>query len=166
RLEGGTHFIDAGGQTVETIRIIGFARIIRIEIRFGDHCNDLTGIDVGDHTGRSLGFILFTRSDELVPQRILYAQVDCKFDRPLQLIGGEARHMQRSETLSIKPFFNSGDPLVVDVHMANLVRDDRPAWIDTFVLRKQADAGNAEAMNFRLLAWRDLALEPDETTLG
>src|SRR5262249_33622363 len=158
--EGRTHFINASGQTVKMVWVIGFAWVVWIKVRHGHDRNDLAGVDVGNQASGGLGLVLFARINELVTQRILYAQVDCKFDRPLQWVGRETCHMQCGETLSIQPLFNSGDTLVVDIHMANLMRDHRSIGIDALVLRKEADAWYPESVNFQLLAWRNLALEP------
>ncbi len=113
----------------------------------------------------ALALIFFARGDELVAQRELHAQIEREIDRPLQLVGGKPRHVQRGEPLPIEPLLDAGDALVVDVHVADLVRDHRPVGIDALVLGQEADAGNAEPMDLLLLARRDLALEPDEAPL-
>jgi hypothetical protein len=70
---------------------------------------------------------------------------------------------ESSETIVIEPFFDAGDTLVIDVDEADQVRDLVAGGIDALVLAQEADAGNAEAVNFLLLLRRDLALEPDES---
>src|SRR5215510_5984344 len=127
--------------------VIGFAWVVWIKVRHGYDRNDLARVDVGNQASGGLGLVLFARINELVTQRILYAQVDCKFDRPLQWVGRETCHM------------HSGETLVVDIHMANLMGDHRSIGIDALVLRKEADAWYPESVNFQLLAWRNLALE-------
>ena len=73
--------------------------------------------------------------------------------------------MQRGEPLPVQPFLDAGDALVVDIHVADLVRDHRPVGIDALVLGEEADAGNAEPVDLLLLLGADLALEPDEAAL-
>ncbi len=102
---------------------------------------------------------------QLLAQRVLHAQIDGQIDRTLQLVGCKPRHVQRGEPLPIEPLLDAGDALVVDVHVADLVRHDRPVWIDALVLGQEADTRDPEPVNFALLAGRDLALEPDETAL-
>src|SRR5262249_23940077 len=97
-------------------------------------------------------------------QRVLYAKIDRKIDWPLQLIGGKTCHVQSGEALPIQPFFNAGDALVVDVHMADFMCDHRPVGIDTLVLGQEAKAGNTETMDLLQLAGCNFALEPDKAT--
>src|SRR5262249_36238895 len=103
--------------------------------------------------------------DQLLAQRVLRAQINRQIDRTLQLIGCEPRHVKRGEPLPVEPLLDTGDALVVDVHVADLVRNDRPVWIDAFVLGQETDTRNSEPMNISLLAGSDFALEPDETAL-
>ena len=165
RLEGRTHFIDAGGQPVDARRIVGFLRIVRIVIGFRRHGDDLAGVDVEDQAGRGLGAEFLARLGQFVAQRELHAQIERQIDRPLQAVGGKPRHVQRGEALPVQPFLDAGDALVVDIHMADLMRDRRPVRIDALVLGEEADAGETEAVNFLLLLGGDFALEPDEAAL-
>ena len=164
-LEGRAHLVDAGGQPVDARRIVGFLRIVRIEVRLRHHRDDLAGVDVEDQAGRRLGLELLARLDELVAHRELHAQIEGEIDRALQAVAGEPGHVQRGEPLPVEPLLHAGDALVVDVHQADLVRDDRAVRIDALVLGQEADAGNAEPVHFALLLRRDLALEPDEAAL-
>ena len=52
--------------------------------------------------------------------------------------------------------------MVVDVDQTDQMRDFVAGGINALVLSQEADAGNAEAMNFLLLLGRDFALQPDE----
>ena len=54
---------------------------------------------------------------------MLHAQIDRKLDRLLQAVGGEARHVQRLQAVAVEPFLDAGDALVVDVDVADQVRD-------------------------------------------
>ncbi len=103
---------------------------------------------------------------EFVAQRVLHAQIERELHRPLQPVGGEPGHVQRGEPLPVQPLLDAGDALVVDIDEADVVRHDRAVGIDTLVLGEEADAGNAEPVNFLLLLRRDLALEPDEAAFG
>ena len=141
------------------------ARIVRVEVRLRHHRDDLAGVHVGDDTGCGLRLEFIARRDQLLAQRVLRAQIDGQIDRTLQLVGCKPRHVQRGEPLPVEPLLDAGDALVVDVHVADLVRNDRPVWIDALVLGQEADARDPEPMNLALLAGRDLALEPDETAL-
>ncbi len=104
----------------------------------------------------------FLGLEQFVAQRVFDAQVDRQFHRPLQPIGGEARAMQIGKAVGVEPFLHPGDALVVDVDEADQVRDFVAGGIDALVLAQEADAGNAEAVNFLLLQRRDFTLEPDE----
>ena len=72
-------------------------------------------------------------------------------DRLLQPVGGKPRHVQRGEPLPVEPFLDAGDALVVDVDVADHVRDRRAVRIDALVLGQEADAGNAEPVDLLLL---------------
>ena len=74
--------------------------------------------------------------------------------------------MQVGEAAPVEPFLDAGDALVVDIDVADEVGDLGAVRIDALVLRQEADAGLAEAMNLLALLGRDLALEPDEAALG
>src|SRR3974390_1275638 len=73
--------------------------------------------------------------------------------------------MQRGEPLPVEPLLDARNTLVVDVDEADLVRRNGAVRVDALVFGEEADAGNAEPVHFLLLLGRDLALEPDETTL-
>ena len=91
----------------------------------------------------------FSRAfDQFVAQRELHAQIERKIDRPLQPIGRQPRHMQGGKPLAVEPLLDAGDALVVDVDVADHVRDLRPVGIDALVLLEEADARNPEAMHF------------------
>ena len=100
--------------------------------------------------------------DQLVAHRVLHAQIDRELDRLLQPVGGEARHVQRRKAAAVEPFLDAGDALVVDVDVADQVRDLGAVRIDALVLGEEADARQAEPVDFLPLLRRDLALEPDE----
>ena len=165
RLEGRAHFIDAGGQAIDAIRIVGLFGIVRIEIRQRHHGDDLAGPDVGDETRCGFRLVVLLGFHQLVAQRMLDAQIDRELDRPLQPIGGEARAMQVGEAVGIEPLLDTGDALVVDVHEADQMRNIDAVGIDPLVLAQEADAGNAETMDVLLLFRRDFALQPDEALL-
>ena len=149
------------------MRVGSFASrgLFGIEVRLRHHRDDLAGVDVGDDAGGGLRLEFLARRDELVAQRVLHAQIERELDRLLQPVGGEPRHVQRGEPLPVEPLLDAGDALVVDIHVADLVRDHRPVRIDALVLGEEADAGNAEPVDFLLLLRRDFALEPDEAAL-
>ena len=165
RLEGRTHLVDAGGQAVDAVGIVRLLRIVRIEIRQRHHRDDLAGLDVGDEAGGRLGLVLFLGLEQFVAQRVLDAQIDRQFDRPLQPVGGKAGAMQIGQTVVVEPFLHPGDALVVDIDQADQMRDFGAGRIDPLVLAQEADAGNAEAVNVLLLLRRDFALQPDEALL-
>ena len=162
RLEGRSHFVDAGGQAVDTIGVVRFLRIVRIEIRHRHHRHDLAGPDVGDEAGGGLGLELLLGLQQFVAQRVLDAQVDRQLHRLLQPVGGEAGAMQIGQTVAVQPLLHAGDALVVDVDQADQMRDFGAGRIDALVLAQEADAGNAETVNVLLLLRRDFALQPDE----
>src|SRR5437764_1285959 len=82
--------------------------------------------------------------------------------RPLLAVGREAGAMQVGEAAAVEPFLDAGDALVVDVDVADEVRDLGAVGIDPLVLGEEADARDAQSVNLVLLLRRDLALEPDE----
>ena len=154
RLEGRAHLEHAGGQAVDAGRIVRLLRIVRIVVRHRDHRDDLAGPHVGDETGRGLGLVLVLRLQQFVAQRVLDAQVDRELHRLLLPVVGEARHVQVGKAVAVEPFLDAGDTLVVDVHMADQVRDHRTGRIDALVLAQEADARNAEPMDLPLLLRR------------
>ena len=162
RLEGRSHFIDAGGQTVDAGRIVGFARIVGIVIRHGHHGDDLAGLHIGNETCRSFRLVFVFRLEQFIAQRVFDAKIDCKLDRFLQPISRKTRTMQIGKARTIEPFFHTRDALIVDVHMSDQVRRQRSARIDTLVLAQKPDAGNSEAVDFLLLYRRDFTLQPHE----
>ena len=74
--------------------------------------------------------------------------------------------MQRLQAAAVEPLLDAGDALVVDVDVADQVRDFGAVRIDALVLGQEADAGQAELVDLALLLRRDLALEPDEALFG
>ena len=96
---------------------------------------------------------------------MLDAQIDGELDRLLQAVGGEAGEMQIGEPARVEPFLDTGDALIVDIDVADDVRDLGAVGVDPLVLG-QAEAGDAEAMDLLALLGRDLALEPYEAALG
>ena len=97
---------------------------------------------------------------------MLHAQVNREPDRLLQAIGGEPGEMQIGEPVAVEPFLDAGNTLIVDVDVADEVGDLGTIRIDALVLREEADAGQAEAIDLRALLGRDIALEPHEAALG
>ena len=57
---------------------------------------------------------------------MLHAYVDGKLHRLLMAVARETREMQVGEPAAVEPFLDSGDALVVDVDVAEQVRDQRP----------------------------------------
>ena len=165
RLEGRSHFVDAGGQAVDAIGVVRFLRVVGIEIRHRNHRDDFAGPDIGDEAGRRLGLELLLGLEQFVAQRVLDAQIDRQFHRLLQAVGGKARAVQIGQTIAVEPFLHSGDALVVDIDETNQVRDFGAGRIDPLVLAQEADAGNAEAMDVLLLMRRDFAFQPDKALL-
>ena len=96
---------------------------------------------VDDEAGRGLGLELLGADDQLVAQRMLHAQVDRKLDRLLQPVGGEAREVQRRKAVAVEPFLDAGDALVVDVDVADQVRDLGAVRIDALVLGRKPMPG-------------------------
>ena len=86
-------------------------------------------------------------------------------DRRLLSIDGEAGAMQVRQAAPVEPFLDAGDALVVDVDVADQMRDLGRVRIDPLVLGQETDTGNAEPMNFDLLLGRDFATKPDEPAL-
>ena len=97
---------------------------------------------------------------------MLHAQVDRKLYRLLQPVGGKTGQVQIGKPVAVEPFLDAGDALVVDVDVADQVRDFGAVRIDALVLGEEAHARQAELVDFLLLLGRDLALEPDEAALG
>ena len=89
--------------------------------------------------------------DQLVAHRMLHAQIDRELDRLLQPVGRKARHVQVGKPAAVEPFLDAGDALVVDVDVADQMRDLGAVRIDALVLGEKADAGKAEPVDFLLL---------------
>ena len=108
---------------------------------------------------------LVAGGEKLVAQRVLHAQIDRKLDRILQAVGGEPRHVQSRKPVAVEPLLHAGDALVVDIDMTQDVRSFIAARIVALVLRQEADARQALAIDRALLLRRDVALEPDKAAL-
>ena len=66
---------------------------------------------------------LVVRGDQLVAQRVLHAQIDRELHRLLQPVGGEPRHVQSRKAAAVEPFLDPGDALIVDIDVAEHMRD-------------------------------------------
>ena len=86
-----------------------------------------------------------------------------QLDRLLQAVGGKACTMEIGEPLIVEPLLHAGDALVVDIDETDQMRDFGAGGIDALVLAQEADAGNAEAVDFLLLLRRDFTLQPHKT---
>src|SRR5215213_6764992 len=93
---------------------------------------------------------------------MLHAEIDGEFDRLLQPVGGKPGEMQRLQAMSIEPFLDAGDALVVDIDVTDEVGDFGAVGIDALVLGEEAHARQAKLVDFLTLLRRDLAPEPDE----
>ena len=98
-------------------------------------------LHVDDEAGGGLGLELFRGGDQFVAQRVLDAQIDREFDRLLQPVGGEARQVQRRKPAAVEPLLDPGDALVVDVDVADQVRDLGAVGIDALVLARKPMPG-------------------------
>ncbi len=67
---------------------------------------------------------LIARLHQFVAQRVLHAQIDRELDRLLQAVGGEPGQVQVGKPAAVEPFLHAGDALVVDVDVADQMRDD------------------------------------------
>ncbi len=74
--------------------------------------------------------------------------------------------MKRRKAVAVEPLLDAGDALIVHVHEADQVRDLRAVRIGALVLVQEADARQAEPVDFLLLLGGDLALEPREAALA
>ena len=101
--------------------------------------------------------------DQFVAQRMRGLEIERQADR-LQAVGidREARDMRIGQALLVEIFLHAGDADVVLVDKPDHVGADRAVGIDALVLGQEADAGQAEVKDFRLLLRRDLPLDPDE----
>ncbi len=97
---------------------------------------------------------------------MLHAEVDGKLHRILQPVGGQARHMQSGEPVAVEPLLHTGDTLIVDIDVADQVRNFGAIGIIALVLGQEADARKPLTINFPLLLGDDVALEPDKAALG
>ena len=85
---------------------------------------------------------------------MLHAQIDRELHRLLQPVGREPCGMQRRQPIAVEPLLDAGDALVVDIDEADQVRDLGAVRIDALVLVEEADARNAEPVDFLLLLRR------------
>ncbi len=63
--------------------------------------------------------------------------------------------MQRGEPLAVEPFLDAGNALVVDIDVTDFVADHRAVWVDALIFGQEADAGNAEPVDFLPLLGAD-----------
>ena len=164
RLEGRAHFIGADVDAVDLVGIERIGRIVGIEIGQRDQRDHLAGVDVHDGARRGLGPEMGHAIDEFVAHDGLGAQVDRELHRlHVGRTGRIAKLLQVTHaTLAVQIFFNAGNALVVDVHATHDMAQRRAIRINALVLHDEADAGQAELVDRRLLLGRDLALEPEE----
>ena len=78
---------------------------------------------------------------QFIAQRVLHAQIDGKLHRVLQAVGGEAGQVQRGEAMPVEPLLHAGNALIVDIDVADHMRDFGTARIIALVLVEKADAG-------------------------
>ena len=161
-----SHLVDAGGQPVDPRRIERFARVVRIVVGLRNQRDHLAGAHIEDKAGGRERVEFRARGDEFVTQRVLDAQIDRELHRGLQAVGGEARHVQSRKPLAVEPLLDPGNALIVDIDVADEMRDLVAVRIVALVLVEEADAGQSLTVNFALLLRRDVALEPDEAALG
>src|SRR6266545_2902027 len=166
RLEGRAHLEHTGGEAVDASRIEGLAWIVGVVVRHRHQRDDLTGAHISQEARSRYGLELGAGGDQLVAQRVLHPQVDGKLDWLLQAVGGESREMQIGKPARVEPFLDAGGALIVDVDVADEMRDLGSVRIDALVLGQEADPGNTKPVNLLALLRRDLALEPDEAALG
>ena len=140
-------------------------RIVGVVIRHRDHRDNFAGANVEDDAGGGDRAEFGAGGEQFIAQRVLHAQIDGEIDRILQAVGGEAGHMQRGETVPVEPLFHAGDALVVDIDVADHMRDFGTVRIIALVLVEKADAGQALLVDRALLFRRDVALEPDKAAL-
>jgi hypothetical protein len=76
RLEGRSHFVDAGGQPIDARRIERLTRIVGVVIRLRHHGDDLAGAHVEDDASSGQRLEFSARGDQFVAQRMLHAQID------------------------------------------------------------------------------------------
>ncbi len=138
-------------------------RLVGVVVRLRHHGDDLAGADVENEAGGGERMEFGARRDELVAQRVLHAQIERERDRRLQPVGGEPRQMQRGQALIVEPLLDAGGALVVDIDVADEMRDLGAVRIVALVFVEEADAGQTLVVDFVLLLRRDVALEPDET---
>ena len=68
--------------------------------------------------------------------------------------------------MPVEPLLHAGNALIVDVDVADHMRDFGTARIIALVLVQKADAGQTLFVDRALLLSRDVALEPNEAALG
>ena len=134
RLEGRSHLEHAGGEPIDARRIERLVRIVGVVVGLRNHGDDLAAAHIEDDAGGGNRLELGARGDELVAQRMLHAQIDRELDRVLQPVGGEPRHVQRGEPVPVEPLLHAGDALIVDVDVADDVRDLGAVRIGALVL--------------------------------
>src|SRR5262249_61033303 len=98
-------------------------------------------------------------------QNVLNAQVDGKLNRALQAIGRKTGHVQGRQSLAVEPFLDPGDALIVDIDVADQVRNLGAVRIIALVLIEKTDPRQALAINLALLFRGDIAPQPDKSAL-
>ena len=96
---------------------------------------------------------------------MLDAKIERELNRRLIAVGSESGAVQIGEPVSVEPFLEAGDALVIYVDMTNDVRRLGALGVDTLGLVQKSEAGDAEFMHFELLLCRNFALEPNKATL-
>src|SRR5262249_56521001 len=124
------------------------------------------GADVEHEPARRKGAKFGARCGEFLMKTVRNAKIAAQLDGFLQAIREKPRHMQSGQSLTIEPFLDPGDALIVDIDVADQVRNLGAIGIIAFVLVEKTDAGQALAINLALLLRGDFAPQPDKSALG
>src|SRR5262249_40640837 len=98
-------------------------------------------------------------------QPVLNAQIDLGRDRILLPVRRYASHVQGSKSWAVEPLFDAGDALIIDIDVADEMRNLGSIGVIAFVFVEKADAWQALPVDFALLLRRDVTFEPNETPL-
>ena len=158
QLERRAHLVGAQRGPVEARRAGAIARVIGIEVGQRRQRQDLAVVGVDDQPRRADCAEGRHAVRQLLAQHVLEARVE----RKAQGLGAAAVGAQGV----VERFFDPGDATVVDVDEAEHVGEHPAQWVDPQILALKCDAGEAQAVDGRLLARREVALDPDEAAIA
>ena len=155
QLERAARLVHAGHRAVEPVIGGRVAEIVGVVVGQADHRQHLARVHVHHDAAAADRLEEVHRLGQLVAHHGLHAHVDRQPQR--RAVG---------EQPLVEELLDAGDAVLVDVDAAEHLRGGAAHRIVPLLGGPEIDPGNAESVDGKLLARRDLALEIDELPVG